>query len=75
MLGKRLMKNDGFAVPLNVISFYLYCRVIFSSNFPVDKINGSFPELINSLRSVLEPFTQDEQEKFFSRNAKKFYRL
>jgi predicted TIM-barrel fold metal-dependent hydrolase len=41
----------------------------------VDKVNGTFPQLIDALRAILQPFTTEEQRKFFAGNAKKFYRL
>lgn len=51
------------------------CRCVFASNFPVDRINGTFPELISALEPILEPYSLEEKKKFFAGNAKKFYRL
>ena len=41
----------------------------------MDKVNGSFSELVTTLNAILEPFTEEEKCKFFGSNAKKFYRL
>ena len=48
---------------------------MFASNFPVDKVNGSFSDLISALNAILEPFSEEDKRKFFASNAKKFYRL
>lgn len=53
----------------------LPCRTIFASNFPVDKVNGTFSQLIDALQVILRPFSEQEQSKFFAGNARKFYRL
>ena len=57
------------------VVFLSFFRTIFASNFPVDKVNGTFPQLMDSLREILKLFTTAEQEKFFAGNAKTFYRL
>ena len=55
--------------------YYSWNRCVFASNFPVDRINGTFPQLISALDSVLEPYSEQDRQCFFARNAKKFYRL
>lgn len=58
-----------------LFSLILPCRTIFASNFPVDKVNGTFSQLIDALQVILRPFSEQEQSKFFAGNARKFYRL
>ena len=41
----------------------------------MDRINGTFPQLMNALEVVLKPYSAEEKKKFFAENAKKFYRL
>ena len=50
-------------------------RCVFASNFPVDRINGTFGQLINALSVVLQSYSEEEKQKFFASNAKRFYRL
>ena len=50
-------------------------RCMFASNFPVDRINGTFPQLITALEAILKPYSMEDKKKFFAGNAKKFYRL
>ena len=59
---------------ISVTSLF-FCRTIFASNFPVDKLNGTFPQLMDALKAILQPFSKEEQRKFFADNARKFYRL
>ena len=50
-------------------------RCVFASNFPVDRSKGTFSELISALEIVLHPYSLQDKRRFFSENAKKFYRL
>ena len=50
-------------------------RCVFASNFPVDRINGTFQQLVTALEAILKTFTEEERHKFFAGNARKFYRL
>lgn len=50
-------------------------RCMFASNFPVDRVNGTFPELMQSLQSILQPYSPADRQKFYCDNAKKFYNI
>ena len=50
-------------------------RCVFASNFPVDKMNGSFADVIRCLQPIMQRYTPEERGKYFSGNAKKFYGL
>ena len=66
----------GYCNSLYVSSHHPHIRrCLFASNFPVDRVNGSFSKLINTLNTVLEPFSESEKNKFYAANALKFYRL
>lgn len=52
-----------------------YCRCVFASNFPVDRVNGTFPQLMSALEAILQPYSLEDKKKFFAENARKFYRL
>ena len=55
--------------------FYLCDRCVFASNFPVDKINGTYQQLLAALEPILSSYSQEDKQKFFAGNARKFYRL
>ena len=48
---------------------------MFASNFPVDRVNGTFKQMMDALEIVLKPYSDEDKQKFFSGNAVKFYRL
>ncbi|CAF1575218.1 unnamed protein product [Rotaria magnacalcarata] len=53
-------------------------RCMFGSNFPVDKLNITYEELVNVYRDIAENdagLTKDELELIFKQNAIKTYRL
>ena len=50
-------------------------RCVFASNFPVDRLKGTFSELITALEIILNPYSPQEKKNLFAENAKTFYRL
>ena len=50
-------------------------RVVFGSNWPVDRMFSSYPDLINAYAVIIANFTKDEQAKMFSRNAETLFRI
>ena len=50
-------------------------RCVFASNFPVDRMNVSFSDVIACLQPIMQRYTPEERDKYFSGNAKKFYGL
>jgi predicted TIM-barrel fold metal-dependent hydrolase len=50
-------------------------RVVFGTNWPVDRMFSSYPDLINAYANIISGFTRDEQLAMFSRNAEKLFRI
>jgi predicted TIM-barrel fold metal-dependent hydrolase len=50
-------------------------RVVFATNWPVDRMFSSYPDLINAYANIISAFTRDEQFAMFSRNAEKLFRI
>jgi predicted TIM-barrel fold metal-dependent hydrolase len=50
-------------------------RCMFGSNFPVDKLYGSYSTLVAAYRQVVGGLSPHEQRAFFSENAVAVYRL
>ena len=48
---------------------------MFGSNFPVDKLYGSFDTLYRSFESIVASFSESEQDRLFRDNALRDYRL
>jgi len=58
-----------------VLDIFSIDRCVFASNFPVDRVNGTFPQLMSALEAILQPYSLEDKKKFFAENARKFYRL
>lgn len=50
-------------------------RVVFGTNWPVDRMFSSYPDLINAYAAIIAGFTRQEQTAMFSRNAEKLFRI
>ena len=60
---------------LGVIDRFGVDRVMFGSNFPVDKLYGSFDTLYRSFESIVASFSESEQDQLFRGNVLRHYRL
>ena len=50
-------------------------RCIVASNFPVDKLFGSYDQIYNSYRKILENYSDGENKKLFSSTANMIYKI
>jgi predicted TIM-barrel fold metal-dependent hydrolase len=50
-------------------------RVVFGTNWPVDRMFSSYPDLINAYAEIISGFTGDEQVAMFSGNAENLFRI
>lgn len=50
-------------------------RAMFGSNFPVDSLCASLPEIVDGFRTIVAPLPHDEQAAFFAGTARRVYRL
>jgi predicted TIM-barrel fold metal-dependent hydrolase len=50
-------------------------RVMIASNFPVDRLFGTFASLYDAYRSLLAGASEEERAKLFARNAERIYRI
>lgn len=48
---------------------------MFASNFPVDKVNGSYSQWMNVVTESISEYSNDEKEMIMSKNAMKVYRI
>lgn len=55
-------------------SFGTY-RVMFASNFPMDRVNASLVNLIDASSDIVMQYDENALEQVFHHNAKQFYRL
>lgn len=50
-------------------------RCMFGTNWPVDKLFSTYAELVAAYATIIAGFGRDEQERMFSRNAERYYRI
>jgi predicted TIM-barrel fold metal-dependent hydrolase len=50
-------------------------RVVFGTNWPVDRMFSSYPDVIDAYAEIISGFTRDEQVAMFSGNAERLFRV
>lgn len=50
-------------------------RIVFGSNWPVDRLFSSYPDLIAAYRALIAGFNLPEQVAMFSANAERIFRI
>jgi predicted TIM-barrel fold metal-dependent hydrolase len=50
-------------------------RCMFGTNWPVDRLFSSYPDLVGAYRSIVADFTADERRQLFADNAIRWYRF
>jgi predicted TIM-barrel fold metal-dependent hydrolase len=60
---------------LQTIECFGVDRVMFASNFPVDKLYSSFDALYGAFERITAGFSETEKDQLFRANATRFYRL
>jgi predicted TIM-barrel fold metal-dependent hydrolase len=60
---------------LTIIDTFGTDRVMFGSNFPVDRLYSSYDVLFDAFKDITRDFSHDERRDLFARNAERFYRI
>ena len=60
---------------LQVIETFGAERSLFASNFPVEKVHGSFGAFYAAYDAITATFSDDERAALFAGNARRVYRL
>jgi predicted TIM-barrel fold metal-dependent hydrolase len=50
-------------------------RAIFGSNWPVDRLFSSYPDVIDAYADIISGFTSAEQTAMFKTNAERYFRI
>lgn len=59
----------------DVIRVFGVERCLFGSNFPVDRLVGSFANLVEGMRAAVSHLNESQQRAFFRDNAARVYRI
>ena len=60
---------------LKVIDIFGTKRCLFASDFPTDKLFGSFNKHLDAYATITSDFSEDERRDLFARNAIRAYRM
>ncbi len=60
---------------LETIDAFGTARAMFASNFPVDRLFGSYTDLWNAYAAIVEGASVEEKDALFRRNAERIYRI
>jgi predicted TIM-barrel fold metal-dependent hydrolase len=50
-------------------------KVVFGTNWPVDRLFSSYPDLVNAYAEIISGFSKDEQRAMFAGNAERLFRI
>ena len=59
----------------HAIAVFGTSRIIYASNFPMDKVNTSLSNLMEAYARMIQPHGEAAMQSIFRDNAKRFYRL
>lgn len=60
---------------LGSIEAFGHDRVVFATNWPVDRMFSSYPDVINAYAEIISGFPHAQQVAMFSGNAEKLFRI
>ena len=60
---------------LEVIELFGPERVMFGSNFPVDKLYGPYERTWSAYDRITTDFSEEERDRMFGQTAESFYRI
>ena len=58
---------------LSSIEIFGTDRVVFGTNWPVDRMYSSYPDVINAYAEIISGFSEDEQRAMFAGNAERLF--
>jgi predicted TIM-barrel fold metal-dependent hydrolase len=50
-------------------------RVVFGTNWPVDRMYSSYPDVLDAYAALIVEYTEDEQRAMFAGNANRLFRI
>ena len=64
-IGAWSMRRDSFGTH----------RAMFASDFPVERVHGSFDAFYSAFDAITADFSADERDRLFAGNAEAIYRI
>lgn len=60
---------------LACIEAFTPSRVVFGTNWPVDRMYSSYPDIVNAYRTIIGAFSEEEQRNMLAQNAERLFRI
>lgn len=60
---------------LACIDAYTPARIVFGTNWPVDRMFSSYPDVVAAYRAIVASFSIDEQRGMLAKNAEQLFRI
>jgi predicted TIM-barrel fold metal-dependent hydrolase len=73
--GERWTPESNGWIVRTAIALFGADRTMFGSNFPVDSLCASLPEIVDGFKAILAPLPRAAQQAFFCDTARRVYRL
>jgi predicted TIM-barrel fold metal-dependent hydrolase len=67
--------DQARAYVVEAIDLFGTDRAMFASDFPTDKLFGSFAQHLDAYAAITADFSEDERRALWGRNADRIYRL
>jgi len=75
MMDRRWTIDSIRPYVLGCIDAFGPSRVVFGTNWPVDRMFSSYPDVVNAYATIIAGFTEGEQRAMFAGNAERLFRI
>ena len=75
LASKQEVYDLAFPMISHVLQHFGSYRVMFASNFPMDRVSTSLVNIIDAFSDAVVAYNPHALEQVFHHNAKQFYRL
>ena len=75
MFDKNWTTESRKKIVMKTIEIFGVNRCMFASNFPVERLFGSYDDIFNSFKEIIKKFSQADKTKMFHDNAIYYYKL
>ncbi len=73
--GRAWTLEGNLGVIRTVLDLFGPRRCLYASNYPVDRLQGSYDYVLSAMKAALAPYSTEDQAAFFAGNARQVYRM
>jgi predicted TIM-barrel fold metal-dependent hydrolase len=60
---------------MTCIESFGVARSFFGTNWPIDRLYSSYPDVLNAYAEIIKDFSESEQVAMYSANAERIFRI